>query len=773
MVLFSSANCAHFDNLRYITSMDIQVHRDTYGIPHIEAQSEMDAWYAMGYTSAQDRLWQMEWYRRRGTGRWSEIVGADGLEADRLFRRFRLDEASIIDESALTTKTRQMFQRYSDGVNAFVAENDLAPEYELTETPWEKWENWHSILVFKVRHVIMGKQLTKIARLNLLHQVGSEKMALLDGDPPGGTVILPPAGVTHQAVKLGQQELERALENLGTLAIEDGGSNSWAVHGSRTSTGKPVICNDSHRPLDVPNVYWQCHVICPEFNVAGAAFPGVPAFPHFGFNGEVAWNITHGSADYTDVWVEEFRENSGLLEYKDQAEWLVADVKEVTIGVKDHDDMLMEIVSTRRGTVMHGNPRGGAGISMRYTATDRVNNQWEALRPMLMAQTVLELNDTQDIWEEPVNNLVSADTSDNISYLYRGRIPVRADVSGRVYPAFGADGVGDWIDDVPASDLPQSTNPPEGFVATSNQSPWSRSEPFLSHEFSVPSRAERLAELLDGDQVWKPEDIVNLQGDVTSVPARRWAEYVGALPHLSGAAEQARQLLSGWDGELSSTGLHGLLYTCLRDTLIEQIYRPVLGDETWDWIQLPVNASAKGIVSRWFYGLGQTVGNINESQTPDGRAMKDVLVSSLEIAWETAVRIGGPDSKRWKWGDFHRTNAKHTLSPLLGDRLNPPDAVMGGDGDTVQVSSIGSSEGGTDPMFPVGALSVYRQMVDFNDPTEGWWVIPGGASGNLDSLHYSDQLELWETHQLIPMLFQPSRARDGAAFTETIRPSGD
>ena len=221
-----------------------------------------------------------------------------------------------------------------------------------------------------------------------------------------------------------------------------------------------------------------------------------------------------------------------------------------------------------------------------------------------MADTVLELNDTQDIWEEPVNNLVSADTADNISYLYRGRIPVRADVSGRVYPGFGAHGVGDWIGDVPQDELPYSINPSEGFVATSNQSPWDRIEPFLSHEFSVPSRAERLAELLGSDRVWEPADVVNLQGDVTSVPARRWAEYVAALPATQGDSEQARQLFAGWDGELNRASPQGLLYTCLRDILIEEIYRPILGDEAWNWIQLPVNASAKGIVSRWFYGIG-------------------------------------------------------------------------------------------------------------------------------------------------------------------------
>ena len=755
--------------LRYITRMNIKLHRDPYGIPHIETESEDDAWYAMGYASAQDRLWQMEWYRRRGTGRWSEVVGPEGIEADRLFRRFRLDDASKVDARNLSHETRRMFDSYSDGVNAFVSENTLPSEYELTGTQWEQWETWQSILVFKVRHVIMGKQLTKIARLNLLNRLGPAKMSLLDGEPPGGTVILPPAGVTDHTVKLGQPELERALENLGTLAIEDGGSNSWAVHGSKTTTGKPVICNDSHRPLDVPNVYWQCHVTCPEFNVAGAAFPGVPAFPHFGFNGDVAWNITHGSADYTDVWVETFREESGQLQYLDGTDWLEAEIAESMVRVKDAADISMEIVSTHRGTVMHGDPRAGAGISMRYTATDRVNSQWEALRPMLVSRDVNELNLTQTVWEEPVNNLVSADTTGNISYLYRGRIPVRSDVSGRVYPGFGGNSGGDWIGDVPQEQLPNATNPTEGFIATSNQSPWSKPEPFLSHEFSIPSRAERLAELLGTDRVWQPAEIIALQADVTSVPARRWAEQCAQLPELDGDAEKARQLLVGWDGELARDTAQGLLYTCLKNALMEGIYRPIVGDDTWSWLQESVNASAKGILSRWFYGLGISLDDLTSAQTPDGRDLDTVLASALDDAWKTAVTIGGDDSDNWRWGDYHRTDAQHTLSPVIGDRFNPPDASMGGDGDTVQVSSIGSNDSDGGPVFPVSALSVYRQVIDFNNPEDGWWIIPGGASGVAGTPYYSDQLNLWETHQLVPMFFQPEQARVQSVSTQLIQ----
>ncbi len=752
-----------------VMNEQIQIHRDKYGIPHIEASSESDIWFGMGYASAADRLWQMEWYRRRGTGRWSEVVGSEGLEADKLFRQFGLDVAAQVDTTDLSDETQLMFQRYADGVNAFAKEGQLPPEYELAGINWEPWEMWHSILVFKVRHVIMGKQLSKIARLDLLNRLGAEQMALLDGEPAGRTIILPPGGVGETVISLGREEFQSALENLGTLAIEEGGSNSWAVHGSRTESGRPIVCNDSHRPLDVPNVYWQCHVICPEFNVAGAAFPGVPAYPHFGFNGSVVWNITHGSADYTDLWVEEFRESNGILEYKSEENWIPAEIRTVAIDIKDASPYEFELVRTARGSVMHGQPRQGAAIVMRYTATDQINKQWECLRPMLWARDVHELNRSQELWEEPVNNLVSGDTSDNISYLFRGRIPIRSDVSGRILPSLGSANGGIWVGDVPRDALPQATNPSEGFIATSNQNPWTKDEPFLSHEFSPASRAERLSEALSVGDQWRSDEVIALQADTVSVPARRWANRAANLSDLVGNSERARVMLSGWDGDLSINEPHGLLYSCFREAMIEAIYRPLLGDATWEWVNASPNATAKGIVSRWFYGLGITIADMPSPTTADGRDINSLMADVLAIAWSKAEEIGGEDLAGWRWGLHHQTAAKHTLSTSERSNLglNPPAAEMGGDGDTVQVSSI-SAEIEGEISFPVGALSVYRQVVDFSNPEDGLWIIPGGASGIPGSPHYSDQLDLWANHQLIPMNHATAAARSAAVSTQTI-----
>jgi penicillin amidase len=206
--------------------------------------------------------------------------------------------------------------------------------------------------------------------------------------------------------------------------------------------------------------------------------------------------------------------------------------------------------------------------------------------------------------------------------------------------------------------------------------------------------------------------------------------------------------------------------------MIEAIYRPLLGDSTWRWVNSPANATSKGIIARWFYGLGVTIADDSDPKTPDGRKINALMEDSLEIGWNKAQEIGGEDTAAWRWGLHHQTAAKHTLSGMEPSSmiLDPPPAEMGGDGDTVQVSSVSTDPRGR-VSFPVGALSVYRQVVDFSKPEDGLWIIPGGASGIPDSPHYSDQLALWANHELIPMNHAVDAARSAAVTTDVVNRS--
>ncbi|MGH2585708.1 MAG: penicillin acylase family protein, partial [Dehalococcoidia bacterium] len=517
--------------------------RDAFGVAHIRAENEYDAWFAQGFAAAQDRLWQMEYDRRRAVGRWAEVAGPAALPADRLARRLQIERAARADVDAMSEGTRAMFEAYTAGVNAFLTSGQPLPaEYALAELTPEPWEPWHSVAGFKIRHVLMGVWQQKLVQGRLLAMIGPESYARLDTRPPlGSAPILPPGGQVAALYEQASEEIAAAAEHLGFLAEVEAGSNSWAVHGSRTTTGMPVICNDSHRALDVPNVYWQVHVACPAFDVIGATFPGVPGFPHFGHNGRVVWNITHTSADYQDLYVERF-DPADPTRYRTPDGWARAEHTRETIRVRGGGPVEVETWRTRHGPVVHGDPRRGVAIALRYTATDQPCRGFETFRPMLDARTVAELHETQRDWVDPVNNLVSADVEGNIGYLTRGEIPVRSSEAHRQFPVPGWTGGHEWTSSIPFEQLPQAINPAEGFIATANQTVTAEDDLYISHNFAPPSRAQRIVELLTSKPTLTPEEIAAMQGDVLSVPARSWAALLRRCGPFDGDAERARLL---------------------------------------------------------------------------------------------------------------------------------------------------------------------------------------------------------------------------------------
>ncbi len=776
----------------------VTIRRDRYGIPHIDAESEQDAWLAMGFASAQDRLWQLEWYRRRGQGRWAEVVGASGIDADVYFHRMELAEASIAEVTEMSTQTRSMFERYAAGVNAYIEGADRLPmEYEIAGIEPEPWEPWHSILLFKVRHAIMGKWQLKLTRTELIQRIGPERYRFLESlQPQGQNIIIPPGGKTTSIKTSGGetagesgvdpphlsvQQLERMAEGFKEWGSQCGGSNSWAVHGSRVTSGKPVICNDSHRPLDVPNVYWQVHVSCPAFNAAGGAFPGFPAFPHFGHNGHVVWCITHAMVDNQDLYLEKFKKDEPSL-YLTEEGWKEAEIEKKTIEVRGDKPLPIELVRTRHGNLVAGDRASGSALTLRYTATDELSRQWECLRPMLSSKTVEELFEAHRGWVDPVNNLLSVDTTGSIGYMTRGRVPVRPTADARQFVVPGWGGEHEWTGDVPFERLPRIINPPQGFISTANQRIVNGEDPYITYEFATPGRAERIAELLKSSGVLSPEQIASIQGDTFSVRARAWARVVEAAldqSKLSPEARKAAELLSGWDGDLRADSSEAVLYALFRVNLARKVFEPLVGSDTWKWMTDGANPDGEDVLSKWLYNLGDRLtGSKLKGDAPHGRTWDDVTPQVLEASWREAVALTGTsDPREWSWGVLHRTCAKHTLAaafPKHAEQLNPPSVAIGGDSDTIQVSSYAFStaysEGSLENRLSVTSLSVYRQVVDLSDIAHAWWVIPAGASGRAESEHYSNQLELWRTHQLAPMYLDNADVKANAVDELVLRP---
>lgn len=755
----------------------VTIYRDAYGIAHVRAANELDAWFGQGYAAAQDRLWQMEMDRRRASGRWAEVAGAGAryagtpaLKADILARRLRLHDAAKTDVAAMSAGTKAMFEAYARGVNAFIESGQPLPiEYELTGSKPEAWEPWHSAAIFKVRHVLMGPWQQKIAAAALLVKAGPAGFPKLDQRSPlESAVIVPPGGKVARLFEMAEDEIREAAEVLGFMSDIDAGSNSWAVHGSRTTTGKPVLCNDSHRALDVPNAYWQVNVACPEFNVVGATFAGVPGFPHFGNNGDVAWNITHTSADYQDLYVEEF--DPASLRYRTPAGWRDVERREETISVRGGDPVAIETFVTRHGPVVHGDPRSGHALSLRYTATDQPCRAFEVLRPMLDAKTVEELFDSQQGWVDPVNNLVAADTSGNIGYQTRGRIPVRNTAAARIIPAPGWVDDHEWQGDVPFASLPRSVNPPEGYIATANQRVIDGDEPYIGSHFATPGRANRLVELLGNGDVLSPEQIIGFQGDTTSVYAKAWVRLLQRHGEFTGAAEQARAMLAGWDGNLLPDSAPALLYAYFRRHVTRRMFEPIVGPEMYQEMTAGGSAALVRLLTTYLGSVAAQLETKFAAGDPNGTPWQELLPAVCAEAWQSATERYGGDPAAWRWDRDHGTGSKHPLSwefPEHAGLLDPPRAMVGGDSDCLQCAGYGWS-GAND--FVITGLSVYRQAVDYTQPERGTFVVPAGVSGLPGTPHYTDQLEHWRVHERVPAWMTDSDVKANAAHTLELAP---
>jgi len=720
----------------------------------------------MGYACAGDRLFQMDYDRRRACGRWAEIAGPSAVKADILARRLRLADAAQRDVAAMSPALGEAFEAYARGVNQAVLDGaaPLPGRYSV-----EPWQPWHSVAAFKVRHVLMGLWQHKLAHAVLLARIGPDAFGRLETRPPAGSPLaVPPEARLSRLVA---RALTDVTGHLGFLAETEPGSNAWAVSGRRTAHGGAVICNDSHRALDTPNVYWQCRVACPDFDVTGATFPGLPGFPHFGFNGSVAWAITHAEGDGQDLYIERFEGSRYLTEDG----WREAATRTEQIAIRGGDVTQAPVWETRHGPVVHGDPAMGMALALKYTATYRPDRGFECLLPMLTARDVTALADAQEGWVDPVNNLVCADVHGKIAYQCRGEIPVRSTPAHRLLPVPGWDASCEWLGTAGFGELPRVVDPDAGFVMTANNAIVDGDEPYLSYSFAQPFRAERLRGALAGPGVMRVDELASMQADTVSWAALGWVRVLSGLGPFGGPAEAARAMLAGWDGDLAAGSGPALLYACFQRALAESLYRPLLGTTAWEWVAAGTLAPTLSMVRRWLAndtwellggpvpgagadGTAGTAGTAGSAGTDradraDGagfaggeRASRVLAVvpGALADAWAAAAGHGGPDPALWRWGDVHRAVRTH---PLVS--AGPLAAVpMGGDADTIQASGYGWIQGSP---FTVTSLSVYRQVVDLADPASASYVIPGGSSGDPDSPHFADQLAQWARHTRIPM----------------------
>jgi len=744
----------------------VKVFRDQYGIPHIKAESEMDAFFAQGFVTAQDRLWHMEYDRRRGSGRWAEAVGQQGVAQDKMMRRFRLEASAKADYKVMNAHTKSVFDAYAAGVNAFIHSGGALPvEYRITGLESEPWQPWDGLIAYKVRHISMGVFESKVWRARMVREMGPEAAGkLFPGVEPGYLMILPPGSTSPGPLDEGLKELAEGAAGLNHLNEMDSGSNSWVLGGAETATGKPILAGDSHRALDTPNSYYQNQVACPEFDVVGLSFPGVPAFPHFGHNGRVSWSVTHTAADYQDLYVERFQDGKYL--YKDQ--WLDAETHDETIKVRGGSDVHTTVTVTQHGPVIAGDPTQGSGLAFKYTATEQASNWPEILWQMLRAESSPELVDGMEGWVDPCNNLLFADIHGDMGYLCRGRIPIRSRVNGWL-PVPGWTGEHEWEGDIPFEELPVSINPIEGYIATANNRPVGDDYPYyIAIDFTPEFRVKRVTEGLKSLNRPTAEDMAQVHAQRVSIPALAYQGVLKQMEPLDTASKAAKELLLDWDGKMDAHRVQPTIYSAMRDALLKDVLEINLTEglayDAWH----PADRGLGSFSNRLKARLVAMIGEDDCSLLREGDTWPTAVAKALSQAVVTLSERLGEEMNEWQWEKVHQARPKHNLSaafPELAELLDPPAIPISGDGDTPLQGGYSPAAAAT-----VTSLSVARYSYDPSNWENSLWVVPLGSSGHPGSPHYHDQSETWRQVKMIPMGYDWAKIEASCETEQTLKP---
>ena len=740
----------------------ITIRRDRYGIPMIDAEDELDVFFGFGFCQGQDRAVQIELSKRAASGTLSELFGRRTLRFDRLFRRAGLRPAAEEQFRVLAPRVASILTAFASGVNAGRSAGlPCRPlEFVLLRARLAEFTPLDVLTIMKLQSFAMPSNWDcELARLMVLNLDGPEALLHLDpGYPEWQRVAVPPAGVAGKAAERLAEDLAVFQATVGT----GGGSNSWALSGARTRSGRPLLANDPHLPSSVPPHWYLARLQSPGWALAGAALPGTPAVA-VGHNGHCAWGVTAGLTDNTDLFLERIGpDGQSVLE---NGEYVPCQVRREVIRIKGANPVEEEVLVTSRGPIISPALDDELGaVSLRAVWLDPLPVQ--GFLGTLGAKTFEEFRSPFADWPILPLGLVYADTQGNVGYQLVGQAPRRRQGYGIVPSAGWAAGAGWEEGGIPFGDMPTAINPPCGYVATANSQPQAHgSGPFLGVDWIDGYRLGRLVEVLEDAWAWDAEAGAALQLDVKSLPWTEMRECLMAGAPRSAESQAARQFLADWDGCMTADSAGATLF----HLFLREMSRRVTGAKaprSAPWLlgrsTLPTVATTS-FAARQAGRLSRLLREQPPSWFRDGWQAE--VDDALRSAYLFAVRRLGKPSARWHWGRARATTLNHPMGrlPLLGGIFNLGPFECPGDSNTVaQAGTFGE-----DPLAGPGVVPSMRMVLEIGDWDRSLFSLPGGQSGNPLSPHYRDLLPLWLQGAGVPIAWTDQAVE--AATVETLR----
>ncbi len=761
-------------------SAQVTVTRDGHGVPTIEASNLDDLFFAQGYVTAQDRLWQMDIMRRFAAGELSEILGDDLLKHDREQRILGLRVAARKALEVGSEQDRTRFEAYARGVNAYIASHrdHLPVEFLIlrySPRPWAA-EDSTVIAAQMVKDLNHYPYKDALTREKILAELGPELTADLyvnsswhDRPPTASRPRLEDTGDKDDeemdtgggsSVASGSPILVPAFSqesDVGSRPVI--GSNNWVISGVHTVSGKPLLSNDMHLGHQMPNLWYEAHLHSGEFDVAGLTLPGVP-FVIVGHNQRIAWGFTNVGPTVEDVYVETF--NSGG-QYLSPDGWKNAQHRQEIIRVKGKPDVSMDVVITRHGPIISELiPGESRKLALRWTLYDGIRDPFFEVDS---AHNWEEFRGGFSMLDAPGQNVVFADVDGNIGYQATGKIPIRASGDGSL-PENGSDNAHEWIGYIPFEKLPSTFNPPSGSIATANGRITPDGYPYsISSGWEAPWRTARIYRVLASGKKFSAADMLALQTDIYSEFERYSAErFVYAVDHAknpSSRSKQAAEIMRGWDGRMTADSAAPVIAARARAELVRLVLEPKLGSAPKDQAQIQTTASWKsyrwGMQSVWMENVLQ---HQPKRWLPDSFATYDEL---LTAAVEAAVSdpMAPKDLSLWKWGAFNPFEIQH---PILGRiplvrRWSGP-GVQPQSGSSYTVKAVSRTHGPSE-----------RMTMDLADWDESTLNLVTGEGGNFLSPFYMDQWKAWYEGYTFTLPFSGSAVERARAYQLVLEPA--
>lgn len=716
----------------------VLIEREPLGVVHLKAQSQDDAYFALGVVHAQDRLWQMEFQRRTGAGRLSEVVGEATLPTDRFLRTWGFYRAAQSAYQSLSAEGKAVVDAYVRGVNAYLDTNPPLPiEFLLLGFRPEPWTGpdvmvWGKMMSFD----LSGNYDTELTRYNLLAKgVSPARLSqLLPPYPEDAATILNAADLA-QAVSPAQGQLAQKLLSLSQSLPEPlfrkvgvaEASNNWVVSGAKSATGKPLLANDPHLSYGVPSLWYLAHIEAPNLNVIGATVPGLPVVL-LGRNERIAWGATNVGADVQDLYV--LQEAAGGYRYKGQVE--PYQTLDEAIKVKGQPDQTLKVRLSRYGPVISDvvDAAGQQPLALRWTSLDPQDSLLEAFFLINKAQNWEQFLAAMQRYTTPSQNFVYADVDGNIGYIAPGKFPLRRPGHTGLVPVPG-DGNWDWQGYVPFEGWPKVQNPAEGFIVTANNRVVPSSYPYqLSLEWSEPYRAQRIRQMILGKEKLTLDDMAAFQMDTFSLLFRDFRPLLESMTPLTERAEEWKKRLLAWDGNTRATSVEASVF------------------ETWytELSRLPTREVGQAFWDEPRYLLQAVQGSDPGCDRPETEYVEN-CPEYVAFALERALdRLG---ERIPPWGQLHKAVFDHPI--LTNTPLKPVSdrqVSVGGDNYTVNVAGYNGSN------FQVSDGPSYRHLIDLAEMQNSRFVHPMGQSGALLAGDFANLLPLWQEGRYLPMKTQ-------------------